>query len=98
MDGKSTDHVKFRAFHGIAPTLYQRVFAYRDRKDSMGTLAEWQPRVAVPTGAAFGVERPKMEVTVSKSVAPIIDKVRILRANKNSGKADAGESADRADS
>ncbi|HEX8421633.1 MAG TPA: anti-phage dCTP deaminase [Sphingomonas sp.] len=97
-DDKSIDRVIFRAFHGVAPTLYQRVFAYRQRKDALGTIAEWQPRSAVPLGAAFGVERPKMEAAVSNSVAAIMEAIKVIKPPTNQETADAGESADCADS
>jgi deoxycytidylate deaminase len=80
--------VKFRSFHGISPTLYQRVFRHRPRKDNLGTKADWQPRMAIPAGAAFGVERVKMEVAASQGVAKIIESIR----TEESGNIEAGVS------
>lgn len=97
-DTSLSEKVTFRAFHGIAPVLYQRVFAYRDRKDSLGTIAEWQPRKAVPVGAAFGVERPNMETTASNSVAEIIKAITVVAPPVARENADAGESANHAGS
>lgn len=97
-DIRTSDHVIFRAFYGIAPILYQRVFEYRERKDSLGTIAEWQPRDAVPVGAAFGVERPKMETAVSNSVAAVINAVKVDNPSTLREKDDASESAFSADS
>ncbi|MGR4890881.1 anti-phage dCTP deaminase [Sphingopyxis sp. LARHCG72] len=74
--------VSFRAFHGISPTLYQRVFAYRPRKDNMGTIAEWKPRIAIPVGAAFGVERPQAEVAASQAIAKILESIKLEADNE----------------
>lgn len=72
---RSRAPVSFRAFHGISPTLYQRVFAYRPRKDNRGTIAEWQAINALPVGAAFGVERPKFEAASVQGLAKVIESV-----------------------
>ncbi len=83
IDSQSAEHtvrskppVQFRSFHGISPTLYQRAFKHRPRKDNRGTKAEWQPRIALPTGAAFGVERQSMEIAASQGIAKIIESAR----------------------
>lgn len=65
--------VEFRAFCGISPRLYPRVFAYRKRKDKIGTLATWNPKVAIPCGAVYGVERPKSEIAAASRLSEIID-------------------------
>ena len=69
--------VRFRPFHGVAPTLYQRVFAMRDRKDDHGVIAKWLPKKSIPIGAVFGVERPKVETTASNSVADILGRIKV---------------------
>lgn len=97
-EAKPFERVIFRPFHGIAPILYQRVFAYRERKDSLGTIAEWLPRKAVPVGAAFGVERPKMEAAISNSVAAIIEAAKLVEQTEKRETIDAGGSADSSDS
>lgn len=68
--------VSFRAFHGVSPTLYQRVFGARPRKDSYGTIAEWKPREAVPVGATFTVERPQIELAATQGIAKIIESIK----------------------
>lgn len=73
---RSRDPVRFRSFQGISPTLYQRVFRHRPRKDAFGTKAEWQPQKAIPSGAAFGIERSKLEISVSHRVAEIVESVK----------------------
>jgi hypothetical protein len=95
VDSPSAEHtvqpaipVKFRSFHGISPTLYQRAFKHRPRKDNIGTKAEWQPRIAIPTGAAFGVERVRMEVAASQGVAKIIESIT---DESNRGKLSGGK-------
>ena len=68
--------VIFRSFHGISPTLYQRVFTMGGRKDDMGTIAAWKPMEAVPVGAAFGVERLKTEIAASQAIENILKKLK----------------------
>lgn len=84
IDSPSKEHtvatqkpVEFRSFHGISPTLYQRVFKHRPRKDSQGTKADWQPRIAIPSGASFGVERVNTEIAASGRVAKIIESIKV---------------------
>lgn len=67
--------VSFRSFHGVSPTLYQRVFWHRPRKNKDGTKAEWSPHVAVPYGASYGVERPDLELAASQSIVEISRKI-----------------------
>jgi deoxycytidylate deaminase len=85
--------VRFRPFHGVAPALYQRVFAMRDRKDDRGVIAKWAPKKAIPVGAVFGVERSKVETAASNSVAEILEKVNLPQENQKgeirNGTADA---------
>ena len=92
--------VRFRPFHGVAPTLYQRVFAMRDRKDDHGVIAKWLPKKAIPVGAVFGVERPKVETAASNSVADILERIRVENTRSKGeirdGKADtAGADCER---
>lgn len=77
------ERVRFRPFHGVAPILYQRVFAYRDRKDEYGTIATWDPRVATPVGAILGVERPSVETAASNSVAAIVEPAKASFAEED---------------
>lgn len=74
--------VLFRPFHGVAPVLYQRVFAERDRKDDMGVIAKWSPKTAIPVGSVFGVERPIAETNASQSVAEILEKLNLSKPNQ----------------
>jgi cytidine deaminase len=80
-----TDRVRFRPFQGVAPVLYQRAFTYRPRKTSTGTIVVWKPRKATPLGAAFGVERPNLEITASNSVAGILDRIKNSEARHVEG-------------
>lgn len=79
------ERVRFRPFQGIAPTLYQRVFAIRDRKNQTGVIATWAPKKATPVGAVFGVERPKMETSAINSIAETLDKIRLASAGSRGG-------------
>jgi cytidine deaminase len=67
--------VVFRSFRGISPTLYQRVFAYRRRKDSYGAIAEWLPTAAEPLGAVSEITRPTFEAFVANALAKILAKI-----------------------
>jgi len=71
------DRVRFRPFHGVSPTLYQRVFAFRDRKDDHGVIAKWAPKKAIPLGASFGVARESIEFAAANSVAEILERIRV---------------------
>jgi deoxycytidylate deaminase len=77
--------VRFRSFQGVAPALYQRVFAFRDRKDQTGTIAVWAPRKATPIGAVFGVERPNVETAASDSIATILENINDTQAREEQG-------------
>ena len=81
--------VRFRPFHGVAPGLYQRVFSYRDRKDEYGTIATWEPRLASPVGAIFGVERPSVETAASSALAAVLEPAKASFAAKNGEATDA---------
>lgn len=76
------EKVKFRPFQGVAPALYQRVFAYRDRKDDDGTIATWKPKAAEPVGAIYGIERPSVETAASNIVANVLEQAKTLYASK----------------
>lgn len=67
----------FRAFHGVSPSLYQRVFGARPRKDSHGTIAEWKSRQALPVGASFSIERPQSELAATQTIAKIVESIRM---------------------
>jgi cytidine deaminase len=77
--------VRFRPFHGVAPILYQRVFAMRDRKNDRGMIATWHPKSAIPVGAVFGVERPKVEIAASNALADVLQKVSVSKPSQKSG-------------
>ncbi|RYG95684.1 MAG: hypothetical protein EON58_13650 [Alphaproteobacteria bacterium] len=83
--------VRFRPFHGVAPILYQRMFAAHPRKDPYGTIANWNPVEAVPVGAVFGVERPKMELAASNSLAAVLESARKDEPAGFEGGKDGGE-------
>lgn len=88
------EKVRFRPFHGVAPILYQRVFASQTRKDEYGTIATWEPRDATPVGGIFGVERPSLETAASSSLAGNLDLAKANYAAKKEG-ADARAVSDR---
>ena len=67
--------VKFRAFRGISPTLYQRVFSFRPRKDSYGAIAEWVPTKSLPVGAPPGIADVQFEEFVASQLAEAVDKI-----------------------
>ncbi|WP_337829331.1 anti-phage dCTP deaminase [Pseudonocardia sp. TMWB2A] len=67
--------VLFKAFRGISPVLYQRVFNYRRRKDSYGAIAQWKPEEATPIGAAFGVARKDFELVVANGLEIAINRI-----------------------
>lgn len=83
--------VLFRAFHGISPNLYQRVFKQRDRKDSSGYIVKWNPKVALPVGATFGVDRPKIEMAASMAVEEIYRSLTDASRGEKTEQVDAGE-------
>lgn len=97
--GAGDSRVTFSPFHGIAPVLYQRVFqiAHRRRKRHDGTTVNWQPLQAEPVGAAFGVERPQLELSVSSSLADVIDAAKKAFESAE-GTKDATKHHSRADS
>lgn len=67
------ERVLFRSFRGISPTLYQRVFSYRKRKDSYGAIAKWLPADALPVGAVANAARPEFELVVANRIAPVLE-------------------------
>ena len=77
--------VRFRPFQGVAPSLYQRVFAIRTRKNEFGVIAVWSPKKATPVGAVFGVERPKVETSAINSLAETLEKIRLGEAGSKAG-------------
>jgi deoxycytidylate deaminase len=88
LDQEQRNHIKcvrFRPFHGVAPSLYQRVFSYRDRKDQYGNIATWDPKAASPVGAILGVERPSVELAASIALAAILEKAKAMFATKKRG-------------
>lgn len=81
----SENKVVFRSFRGISPTLYQRVFSYRKRKDSYGAIAEWKPSSAIPLGAVSEIARPEFEAFVANGLAKTVDKIHKLESDKKEG-------------
>jgi deoxycytidylate deaminase len=79
-EGETTDKVLFRSFRGISPTLYQRVFAFRKRKDSYGAIAKWDPEEALPVGAASKAVRPEFEAFVANQIALTLDLIHNRKA------------------
>ncbi len=64
--------VHFVPFMGVAPILYQRLFAHRSKKTNVGTVADFPKAAAQPQGAVAGVSRLKLESlfsTLTSSVA-----------------------------
>ena len=76
---QSLDQVLFRSFRGISPTLYQRVFAYRKRKDSYGAIAKWVPEDAMPIGAVANAVRPEFEAFVANQIADVLKLIHTQR-------------------
>jgi deoxycytidylate deaminase len=64
--------VRFRPFLGVAPTIYQRVFAMKPRKNEAGTIVQWDKSKAVPLGAVFGVSSLTLEESLSSKVDGIL--------------------------
>ncbi len=85
--------VVFRSFRGISPTLYQRVFTYRRRKDSYGAIAEWSPSSAEPLGAVSEITRPTFEAFVANGLDKILDKIHTAKKDKKEGSGDDGTDA-----
>lgn len=84
-DGDRIDRVTFRPFHGTSPTLFQRVFRYRPRKNRYGTIATWVPAMAVPQAAAYSVERPLLEANAARSLAGILDVAKVAFEQHSDG-------------
>ncbi|MGQ3228124.1 MAG: hypothetical protein ACT6R2_04410, partial [Blastomonas fulva] len=78
-DIKPRTGVKFRAFSGISPTLYHRVFSHRPRKDSYGAIAEWVPEQAQPVGAPPDISDLKFEEFVASQVAETVEKIHKVK-------------------
>jgi cytidine deaminase len=75
--------VVFRSFRGISPTLYQRVFTYRRRKDSYGAIAKWSPSSAKPVGAVPEITRPNFEAFVANGLEKILEQIHNAKNDKN---------------
>lgn len=72
--GEKDSRVIFRSFRGVSPTLYQRVFTYKKRKDGFGTTTEWIPEAAYPIGATQ-VSDADRELFVANQIAPVLEKI-----------------------
>ncbi len=77
------ERVTFRSFRGISPTLYQRVFSHRRRKDSYGAIAKWVPESAMPVGAVFHAVRSEFEAFVANQIAEILNLIHTAPAGDN---------------
>lgn len=86
VDGK----VVFRSFRGVSPTLYQRVFAYKKRKDSYGAIAEWAPALALPIGATPDQTVGERDLFIANQIVPVLEKIHKSReASRGSAKGDS---------
>ncbi len=79
----SQERVLFRSYRGISPTLYQRVFAYRKRKDAYGAIATWDPEEAIPVGAVSNAVRPEFEAFVANQIARTLELIHNEEAECN---------------
>lgn len=73
--GRGKGKVEFRSFRGISPTLYQRVFSYRKRKDAYGAIAKWVPQNAMPVGAGAMSARHEFEAFVANQIAQTLEMI-----------------------
>lgn len=89
----SPKRVRFRAFRGISPTLYQRVFSYRPRKDAYGAIAEWVPETAFPVGAPPDISDPKFEEFVASQVATAVKTIHNISTTGTAGEQNVGDTA-----
>ena len=72
--------VRFRPFHGVAPSLYPRVFEYRNRKDDHGVIATWEPKLNPPVGSTFGTSLEDVELGVATALAQTLEKISVANA------------------
>lgn len=92
---QTADQVHFRSFRGISPTLYQRVFSYRRRKDAYGTIARWVPDDAMPVGALTKAVRPEFEAFVANQIAGVLELIHnTTSGTKGIKPAEQGEAGD----
>ena len=91
--GAGDARVLFRPFKGISPILYQRVFAYRKRKDEYGAIAKWLPDVSVPVGATARAADPEFELFTAKHIATVIEKIHSTENGNhhNNGQGEGGD-------
>lgn len=71
--------VNFRAFRGISPTLYQRVFSYRKRKDTYGGIEEWKPMSSTPVGAVHDAANQDFEIFVANQLEKVLSAIHNAR-------------------
>ncbi|AXU18813.1 hypothetical protein C7W88_06800 [Novosphingobium sp. THN1] len=83
--GEVAGKITFRSFRGISPTLYQRVFAYRKRKDAYGAIAAWLPEQAMPIGAVTEIVRPQFETFVASQIATIVEMIHCSATGESTG-------------
>lgn len=69
------ERVVFRSFRGVSPTLFQRVFSYKKRKDQFGAIAEWNPDTAWPAGGTTNTSGDELELFIANQIAPVLEKI-----------------------
>ena len=86
--------VTFRPFKGISPSLYQRVFEYRKRKDDYGAIAQWLPGDATPVSASTRSADPEFELFTANQIASVLEKIHSANSattsNLHEGERDDG--------
>lgn len=87
--------VEFVPFQGVAPKLYQRVFAYRPRKTKTGTIVHLNRSTAVPLGATLLLANAALEESLSGRVDEIQAKFTV---QKSATGGDGGDDAQRGSS
>ena len=73
--GSDDPRVFFRPFKGVSPVLYQRVFAYRKRKDEYGAIAGWLPDDAMPVGATNAPVDTDFELFTANQIASVLETI-----------------------
>lgn len=85
VQGELPGAVEFKPFQGIAPKLYQRVFAYRPRKTKTGTIVHLNRATAVPLGATVRFANEELEESLSGRVDEIRTKLTVPEPNRDGG-------------
>lgn len=79
VQGDLPNAVEFKPFQGVAPKVYQRLFAYRPRKTKMGTIVHLNRSTAVPVGATLTLANAPLEESLSGRVDEIKAKLSVKR-------------------